>query len=140
MRHVTRACLAAGAALATAAILIVPAVLTRPQPEPAPVAQQPDYPAWMFEAPYAEPDWAVMERCWVGRSNSPATTPAGCAGEYPLSLPCHWTVDYPDRRWVELACGPVNQWGPEFGFGWYGHWDPHPGRDWVARIRAGGQP
>jgi hypothetical protein len=145
-------------AVAVALIAAVPvAVLNGPvapvtQPG-APVAMQPapepSYPAWLYEPAtgpgYSGIDWSLMERCWIDRFAGPQPTRPGClpaefGDAYPLQLGCHWTVDYPSRYWVEQACGRVAGWPAHFGTSWWGQWAQHPAKDWVASLRAGGQP
>lgn len=137
-------------ALATILFATLPTLLTAavdPAPaEPAGMlsavqpAPEPDYPDWLFEGGRGEPDWPALEACWADRFTSPNATPPGCSDAYPLTLWCDWRVGYPDRFWVEQACGRIADWGPRFGESWWHGWDRHPAKDWVARLRAGGQP
>lgn len=134
-------------ALATVLIVTLPALLAAvAEPTPssgtmrAATQPEPDYPEWLFEPAYPEPDWALLEQCWTDRFTSPNTTPEGCADSYPLTLPCDWRLSYPSRFWVEQGCGRIADWPGHFGESWWGAWEQHPARDWVARLRAGGQP
>jgi hypothetical protein len=55
-------------------------------------------------------------------------------------IACDWRYDYPSRYWVEQGCGRIADWRTGFGAHWWAGWDQHPAKDWVQRIRGGGQP
>jgi hypothetical protein len=145
-------------AIATALIVTLPTLLsTAAAPDPTGLrsvvqpAPEPSYPAWLSEGGPGEPNWAVLETCWIDVFAPHAQRQA----EYQLQLAdgrrsrcpagemtiwCDWRVGYPSRFWVEQACGRISSWSADFGAHWWGAWDEHPARDWVANLRDGNQP
>lgn len=150
-------------ALATIIMLTAPVLLTAatdPSPTGVQTAMQPapdpEYPDWLFEGGPGEPNWGVLENCWIDRhlphaqrqvifqqqivdmSGREARRSQCPASE--MTIWCDWRVGYPSRHWVEQGCGRIAGWGAGFGASWSAGWGEHPARDWVARLRAGGQP
>lgn len=136
-------------AVAVAAVIVTPQLLaTTQRPDTPPAQPTVESQWWSGTDPNGRHDWPLLGQCWIDRflphtqrQAAFATLPDHCRDpQLSLRMWCDWRADYPSRYWVEQACGRIADWPANFGASWWGQAEQHPARDWVARLRAGGQP